>query len=82
MMNAAAFRAELEEAAGELTEAIYEGNVVAVGIVYVRKGDGYARTMARCQDGARFTLLAAVAHLQHDILHMQEPENEPPQNGE
>jgi hypothetical protein len=82
MTNAAAFHRDIEKAAGELTEAIYEGKVVAVGIVYVCKGDGYARTIARCVDGARFPLLAAAAHLQHDILHMQEPENEPLQDGE
>jgi hypothetical protein len=80
-MKAAAFRAELEKAAGELTEAIYEGNVVAVGIVYVSKGDGCARTIVLGEEGARFSLLAAVVHLQHDILHTQGPKNEPPQNG-
>ena len=60
---------QFEEAAGELSQLVYEGKVAGLGIVIILRGKKFARTISRFDDGLHFHLIAGIAHLQHDLLH-------------
>ncbi len=60
-------QAELTVLAGELTQTIYEGNALAVGVAIVHR-DGSVRTMLRCADGSRIAVVGATALLHHDSI--------------
>lgn len=60
-------RAEFKRIAGELTERVYLGNLMAVAMVFVDK-DGDLSTRIAFQVGAKLPLLAGTTMLQHGMI--------------